>query len=276
MKSPEIYIHVGMGRAGSTFLQYQVFPKIKGVKYIQRTRFRKAKKIISKGKHMKYLVSGELDNRLIENYLNDFASSHNYARPILVIRHHDEWIASQYRRYLKNGNHLRFNEFFDVENDEGYWKLEQLYYFPIIKLLEKYFKPSPLILFYDDLRSDPVGFIRKIVAFISGDINMNRINLDRRHVSYSKKQLGAIYLASGRFNLKKKRPFNKKWQNVLFNLGTNMLRYAILYTAMILPAGWFRVNGIFPTDEQLEAIRKLYKDDWEQCRAFIQKISSEE
>lgn len=268
MSQPEIYIHVGMGKAGSTFLQYQVFPKIRGIKYIQRTRFGKALKIIGRGKSEKYLLSGELDYRLIEYYLKDFSESYKDSRPIIVIRRHDEWIASQYRRYVKNGNHWKFSEFFNLTNDDGYWKKEQLYYFPIIKLLEEYFEPTPLILFYDDLRKDPVSFIQKIVSYTGGKINMNRINLSPRHVSYNEKQLRVIYLLSGRINLKKWRPFSKKWQNVMVNLGTNALRYSILYLALILPEVWLRKVHIFPTDEQLAAIREFYNDDWEKCKSY--------
>ncbi|MCK4344067.1 MAG: hypothetical protein KAX05_02190 [Bacteroidales bacterium] len=57
IKNTEIFKHDGMGKAASTFLQYNVFPKLKDICYIQRTRYRRAKKIISKGKHKKYLVS---------------------------------------------------------------------------------------------------------------------------------------------------------------------------------------------------------------------------
>ena len=145
MPKPDIYIHVGLGRAGSTFLQYRVFPRMKGLYYIQRTRFRKARKIIGRGEHAKYLVSGELDPRIMENYLKDFSNPLSYARPIMVVRRHDEWIASQYRRYLKNSNHWTFKEFFDLDEDQGYWKKYQLYYYPLIELLEKYFEHKPLM-----------------------------------------------------------------------------------------------------------------------------------
>ena len=268
MKQPEIYIHVGMGRVGSTFLQYQVFPKIRGLHYIQRTRFRQAKKIIGKGKSDKYLVSGELDNRYIEKYIKVFADPYNFARPILIIRRHDEWIASQYRRYLKNGNHWRFTDFFDLEDDKGYWKQESLNYYPNILLLEKYFQHKPMVLLYDDLRKDSKAFIHQIVEYMDAEIQMDQLNLSRRHASYNEMELRAVYRASERINLRKKRPFNKKWKNVLLNLWTNLLRYAIIYGSHVLPGKFSTKEQIFPTEHQLGAIREHYNEDWEKCVAY--------
>jgi hypothetical protein len=270
MQRPEIFIHVGMGRAGSTFLQYRVFPKIKGLNYIQRTRFRKAGKIIAEGKHNRYLVSGELDPRLIENYLKDFCDPYSYAKPILVIRRHDEWIASQYRRYLKNGNHWTFREFFDLEKDRGYWKQESLYYFPIIELLNKYFDNKPLVLLYDDLRKDPELFIRSILEYLDADIDMAQVDMSPKHASYREKQLRAVYSISGWINLRKKRPFKSKWKNVLLNLGINIIRYSVLYISSILPGRLIPGAEIFPNREQLAAIREAYDDDWQRCTEYAQ------
>ena len=260
-----------MGRAGSTFLQYQVFPKIRGLTYIQRTRFRRAKKIIARGRSNKYLVSGELDNRLIERYLKAFTDPHRDARPILVIRRHDEWIASQYRRYLKNGHHWTFSDFFDIAQDQGYWKQESLLYYPIIELLETYFDHKPLVLLYDDLRKAPEGFIRKIVDYMDADLDMDRVNFSPRHASYNKKQLMAIYNASSKTNLLKRRPFKKKWQNVPLNLWTNLKRYAILYGYPILPVKSSGAEHIFPSDKQMKMIRETYAEDWQRCLAKADK-----
>lgn len=257
-----------MGKTGTTFLQYQVFPKIRGVRYFHRSSYKRTKRIIAKGKSDKYLVSGELDNRLIEDYLKDFSDPYNYARPILVIRRHDEWITSQYKRYLKNGNHWCFIDFFDLEKDKGYWKQENLYYYPIILLLEKYFLHKPMVLLYDDLRKDPRAFILRLVESMGVRIRMDKLNLSPRHKSYSEKQLMAVYRATERINLQKRRPFHKKWKNVVINLFTNAKRYVILYGALVFPGKIFTKEQVFPTEEQLRAIREHYNEDWEECLAY--------
>ncbi len=275
MHKPEIYIHAGMGRAGSTFLQYRVFPRLKCIRYIPRNRFEKAQRIVARGKSGRYLVSGEFDPRFIDKYLAEFSELFPHARPILVIRRHDEWIASQYRRYLKNGNHWTFREFFDMEKDGGYWKQENLYYFPLIKLLEKYFTHKPLILLYDDLRKDPGAFVQSLACYMKAGIDLNRVDLSPKHASYNEKQLRTVYSLSGRINLRKKRPFRAKWKNVIANLGVNTLRYMILYAALLLPRKVFSTAPVFPSREQLDKIRNAYEQDWQKCLEYAGKTKGD-
>jgi len=268
MKQPEIYIHVGLGRTGSTFLQHRVFPKIEGVYYRRNVKFKKAKKVIPEGKAEKYLISGELDNRIMESYLKPFSDPYSYAKPILVLRRHDEWIASQHRRYIKNGYRWRFGEFFDLEDERVYWTEKELYYFPVIQLLEKYFQQKPLVLLYDDLRKDPKAFISRIVDYMGAEIDLDTVDFSAKHPSYREKQLRAIYSAAGVINLKKHKPYSKKWKNVILNLWVNAVRYAILYLSILLPRSFLTKEEIFPTQEQLRAIREHYHEDWEQCAAY--------
>ena len=42
--------------------------------------------------------------------------------PIIVFRQHDQYLASQYRRFIKNGFKGEVESFFDVENDVGFFK----------------------------------------------------------------------------------------------------------------------------------------------------------
>lgn len=265
MNKPEVYIHAGLGRAGSTFLQYRVFPKFKGLYYIQRTRFRKAGRIIAKGRHDKYFISAELDIRLIEDYLKKYCIEYSHAKPIFVIRRHDGWIASQYRRLLKSGNHWEFTEFFDLENDKGYWKKDSLLYYPVIELLEKYFEHKPRILLYDDLRKDPEAFVQSIADYANAGIDLEKINFSPKHASYKEKQLRTVYTLSGHINLRKKHPFSARWKNIIRNLGVNIIRYSVLYLTWIIPGSLLTRKQLFPDKTQLAAIREAYEEDWQKC-----------
>ena len=115
---PEIYFHVGMGKTGSKYIQYRVFPKFKGIRYIQRTSYNRAKKIIQKEDALKYLVSNEFDQQL-EEEVKYWASTFPDTHPIIVFRRQDSWIASQYRRFIKNSYTFSFSEFIDLKNDQG-------------------------------------------------------------------------------------------------------------------------------------------------------------
>ncbi len=269
---PVIYFHVGMGKTASTFLQYNVFPEFRDIHYIQRTKYRKSIKIISAGKDKKYLVSGELDNRLFENYIKEFSSFFPGTRTIIILRRHDSWIASQYRRYLKNGYAWSFHDFFDMENDRGYWKQKNLYFFPLIKLLEQYFSFKPFVLFYDDLRSNPQEFIRKIASYMDAGYDIKKINLSHRHSSYNEKQLKAILHLSKRIDIRRKRTGTNKTIRVIKGLIPNMIRYSTLYLALLLPDSLFGTEVLTPP-ESLEEIKKHYADDWEQCVKYAMKYN---
>ncbi len=265
--NPEIYFHVGLGKAASTFLQYSVFPKFKGVCYIQRIRYKRAPEIISAGKHKKYLVSGELDNRLFGNYIREFSAKFPGTRTMIILRRHDSWIASQYRRYLKNGFALSFNEFFDLKDDRGFWKQKDLYFLPLILLLDQYFKFKPLVLFYEDLQENPAGFISNIGDFIGANYNITDINLTYRHSSYNDKQLKAIMAVSKRIDIRRKRTIKNKTVRVFIGLIPNLIRYSVLYTARLLPDRLFPDNTLVPP-AILSEIRQKYTTDWEQCLSY--------
>jgi len=124
----EIYFHVGLGKTGTTFLQYNVFNKLKGVYYIQRTKYKKAIKIIGQGAAEKYFISREFDQQ-IEVEVMQFAKHYPNTTAIIVFRRHDGWIASQYRRFVKNGYICSFEEFLDLEHDSGIFKIKDLTYY---------------------------------------------------------------------------------------------------------------------------------------------------
>ena len=40
-KNNEVFIHIGLGRSGSDFLQKKIFPNLKGIKYVDRYNSKK-------------------------------------------------------------------------------------------------------------------------------------------------------------------------------------------------------------------------------------------
>ncbi len=268
MKNPEIFIHTGMGRTGSTFLQYKVFPKFEGICYTQRTKFRRAVQIIQKGRHKKYLISGEMEYKKLERHMREFSSYFPNARPIIILRRHDEWIASQYRRFVKSGHAFKFNEFFNVKNDNAYWEKEWLRYMGNIEILENYFTHKPMVFFYDDLRNDPAKFITQLAEVMSVKVDISDINLSPKHASYNEKQLRAVYTVSKRIKLVKHKPSSSKTINVLINLLKNSIRYTTLYTAPIIPDSWLSSDVFLPDSEELTAIKNYFTEDWDACRQY--------
>jgi len=262
----QVYFHVGLGKTGTTYLQYELFPKLKGIHYIQRTRYQRALDIISRTAHARYLVSREFDQQLPEEVAR-FSSHYPDARVIIVLRRHDGWIASQYRRFAKNGIHIDFTTFFDIDNDQGLWKQADLNFMAKLRIIEDHFRHKPLVLFQEDLKNDPLAFFDKIAAYTGTHYDRSAISLDAVHTSYSDKQLKVVrklskYLfpTSEKYSRKTLRGW-LQWRRI------QLTSYAIMYPALLLPDAWFDDVELIPKT-QLEKIRNHFADDWAQCRAY--------
>ncbi len=269
VQTPEVYFHVGMGRAASTYLQYDVFPFFKNVKYIQRTRYKQFKKIVSKGDSDKYFVSREFDQQF-EEEVDKFSKNFPNAHPIVVFRRQDGWIASQYRRFVKNGNHLTFKEFIDLENDKGLFSQADLSYFPKIQYLESHFTNKPLVVFYEEMINAPFTFIDRIANFMNANYNRDDINLDKRHSSYNKNQIRAIYWVGNYFNIRKRRVFKNSFLHFLWRIYLGAIRYSILYIAKILPDSMFDQGPLIEPLE-LNEVKEFFTEDWNKCLSYAEE-----
>jgi len=268
-REKQIFFHVGLAKTATTWLQHKVFPNFRGIYYVKNTRYHRYAEIIDRSDHLKYLVSREFDRQL-EREVSRFAARYPHARTMIVLRRHDSWIASQYRRRVKNGFGLPFEAFLDLERDKGYWKQSDLYFFPKLRILEKYFSEKPLVLFYEDLKSDAVAFVDKMARFCSADYDRNQISLSPFHTSYADKQLRVLRSVS-RYLFSPVQQFSgpRVWRWVQ-KRSRSLLVYSILYPAVLLPDAWLPKDDLIPK-EQLEKIRQRYADDWQQCREYAER-----
>ena len=268
--SNQIYFHVGMSKTGSTFLQQRVFPFFKKVEYIPTNQFKKYPQLAQTSSSKKLLLSREFDSQM-EREVKKWSAQFPDTQPILVLRSPDGWVASQYRRYTKNGYGLTFTEFIDIENDSGYWRRDDLFFSKKIELLERYFTQPPLVLLYDDLRKDAKGFIQKIASYTSAEIDMEAINFDKFHQSYNEKQL-KIMLKAGQFlSIKNVKPFRQSLLNTIYRYGIIYpQRYGVLYGAKLVPNNWVNKTPLIPTDT-LQSIKEYYANDWQKCLDYVQK-----
>ena len=265
----EIFFHVGLGKTATTYLQYKLFPKLKGVYYIQRTRYLKAHEIISRTSHKKYLVSREFDQQL-QTEIEKFARHYPDTKAIVVFRRHDGWIASQYRRFAKNGIQIPFQEFFDIEHNQGQWKQDDLNYLNKIRIIENTFGQKPLVLFHDELKKDPYAFFDKIANFIGASYNRDDISLEAVHKSYEEKQLKAVRKVSKIFFPAHPKEYHNAFMRRLQWRKQQLTSYAIMGAALLIPESWLGDEELIPSD-QLEKIREFYADDWAQVQAYAQE-----
>jgi len=264
----KIFFHVGLAKTGTTYLQHKFFPKLKGIRYIQRTKYRDFKyvQIIEKTDYDRYLISNEFDRQL-KKEVNNIASVYPYAKIIMVLRRHDYWIASQYKRRIKNGYSFYFKEFIDLEKDQGFWKQKDLYFYPMIKMIENKFKSRPLVLFYRDLRNDPYLFLEKIAKFLGATFDKESVDLSPKHRSFNEKQLKIIRKFS-RFLFSQNFEYSDKyWVSKIQRLFRMIPRYFILFASQLAPDFLVEESPLIP-EKELEKARKHYEDDWNRCLEY--------
>lgn len=265
----DIIFHVGLEKTATTYLQQSVFPNFKDILYVSKNNFSKVDEIIQENKNKKILISHEFGRRDFQNKIQAFAEKYPQTRPIIVLRRHDLWIASYYKFLVKRGLKDNFRDFFDIENDKGNWKREELFYFPEIQFLEKTFENKPLVLFHHDLKDNPALFIKQIADY-SGVNDMYPVSIKPRHKSYNEKEL-----------------IIRRWvtQNTIFrefyNVGhikryrmkrlyNRIIRYPTLYIAKMIPGAWVKTHRLIP-EQDLHQIRDYYKADWDRCLNYARE-----
>ncbi|MGM0565711.1 MAG: sulfotransferase domain-containing protein [Bacteroidota bacterium] len=269
---PEIYWHIGLGRTATTFTQTRIFPKLKGVYFIPKKKFHDADEIIHNTPHQKILLTHE-NSRNLTPRLKKFAGKYPDARIIVVFRRQDTWIASHYRRMVKNGYPEDFNKFYDFENDQGHWKKNDLYYMPLIESINQYFKHKPLLLFHNDLKSQPDKFLGQIMNFLNID-DHDPIDYSPTHISYNDNELKVRRWVERNTFLRENQNFRGRRIKKLIQFRNKTLRYAILYTAKAIPEKWINKDPLIPPDE-LKRIKEFYADDWQRTIEYARKNNEE-
>ena len=266
----EIFFHVGLARAASTYLQRKVFPQFKGVHYVPPNQYRRYQQIIADTNATKYLVSREFDQRLACQ-ARQFAHRFPEAHIILVLRRSDSWIASRYRQFVKNGNALSFQEFFDIEHDTGLWKRRDASMWTKIEIIETYFYHKPLVLFQEDLATAPYDVFDTMARFMGCEYDKARVSLTPFHTSYSDKQLHVMLRVSQYcFALDPTYDAYARWVQWLQRRARLLACYLILYPAGLVPAAWVSCTPLI-APQTLAQIQDFFAEDWQRCQEYALK-----
>ncbi len=263
---PEIFFHVGLGKVASTYLQQRFFPKLKGIQYIPTNRYRRCKELILKSGASSILVSREFDRQLARE-VKWFTDDIPGPSVIIILRRHGAWIASQYRRYVKNGWYWDFEKFLDLENDNGYWKQEDLLFYPKLEVIEELTGKKPLVLFHEDLKQQPESFLSRIAGFCGAQFVFEEISLDPVHTSYSEKQLLVLRQFCRTFRRGVPRSYHNKLLHWLLFRPWWAFFHLIMYVALIFPKPWVPA-GPLVTAENLRSVDQAFDQDWQKVMDY--------
>ena len=251
-----IFFHVGLGKTGTTFLQDRFFPSLKGIDYLPRNKFYKAKDYIRNSQSPSILVSREFDQQL-ESEARKFADVFPDAKPIIVLRRPDSYIASQYRRAVKNGFTGEFTDFFNLQSDNGIFKMKDLEFDKQLQQLSAIFSNPAIVLFYEDMKSDLGDFLHQWLQILSASSDINRLNQRRKHASYTEAQLLFLQGFSNRIDLRKRPRKSMDPLAFIARIIRAVFRYSILYVGRFYTPSRQLIN---PSD--LDAVERHYRAMW--------------
>ncbi|GJL83724.1 MAG: hypothetical protein DHS20C01_33580 [marine bacterium B5-7] len=268
-REPLVFYHAGLGKVASTYLQKSVFPALENIHYIPRNRFRQHSRIIKAGEHDRYLISREC-GKYLDRRLKEIHSQYPNAHILLFFRRHDQWIASHYRRYVKNGGHRPLDAYVDIDGDRGVWKRDQLCYMDMIARVEALFQKPPFVMTYDRLRADPDDFFLKLANHLGARLNKERLRTAPVHQSYSEPRLIRLRRINERLGLTDPEynpggsPETGAKRHTMHRLRRRMLLYRSYL--LLIAAGFYKTRNDHADEltpgSAVESVREYYADDW--------------
>jgi hypothetical protein len=188
MNQSKFYIHIGLHKTGTTFLQENIFPKLKNIQYINHENFIKSLSTFDNHQANYFMsfegLSGKLwdrdhntlsfnkEHRFIESFektVNNLKTFFPEAVIIVFFRKHGEFLISIYKQYIKRGGTLSLNEFY---KEKGIMQPEDLNYNYRIKLLKKLFNEVH-VFDYNDFKKDSVATINHMCGIMNCDWNQS-------------------------------------------------------------------------------------------------------
>lgn len=193
-----IYIHVGYGRTGTTWLQNQVFPSVSGIQYLGKTEESYPDWMLNWNYLDRLLLASEIDT--IQNNLNVAREKSNVlisseaftqtggvvdqidrikavtsdSKIILVIRDPADLVVSRYRYLIEAGffsdsidHYLDYTSRpFDLVRRKRLYLYDFVYPLVIEKLIQEFGSQNTLVIKYECLVKEPQKFVGTILRYL--------------------------------------------------------------------------------------------------------------
>lgn len=172
MSSLRLYLHVGLPKTGTTFLQSEVFPRMQGVKVLRAFHpFRTLGRI---DVPERLILSDEslYGSPIRSNWREQRRRATRVLRdvfgdvPVLIgFRRHPEFVLSLYKQYLQLGGVRAIGEYFSSTDPAAILKPDDLGFEEILAELHASFS-RVFVYTQEELNDDFEGFLRSLCSFL--------------------------------------------------------------------------------------------------------------
>ena len=168
----DFFVHIGLPKTGTTFLQKAVFPEVSNVTYIRRKD--NLRTLVRSPPRGKILISDEAfsGNPLNGCWTNEFAQNvqmmqvvFNAPAVIIGFRRHGSLLISLYKQYLQEGGTGTINDLFDPFTNTGVIKTHELHFRRRLEYLDRHFTRI-FVYTQEELYTNLGGFLSDLATFM--------------------------------------------------------------------------------------------------------------
>lgn len=188
-----LYLHVGLHKTGTTYLQSEVFPRWKGLKYLRSLSVESFLKTdpdeicLASREGFSAGVVAHRHEKLA--FLKRLSTMFPDAGVLISFRDHGSYLNAIYSQYLRYGGTLPFGAFFDLEGDSGYIKRDDLVFRAYVDGITEYWGRSPFVFLLSELQQDRKRLFDEMGMFLGVQPpELERLSSGRRNVSLGRVQ----------------------------------------------------------------------------------------
>ncbi|KAB1063528.1 sulfotransferase domain-containing protein [Salibacter halophilus] len=184
--SNQVYIHIGLMKTGTTYLQQTIFPSLNLI-YLRDFRDFKQdfndKSVLYSNEGLGGSVYHPRDKRgmyySFKQALSNIQKLIPNAKIIVCFREPSSFLLSSYKQYLHEGGTLKFEDFFNLKGT-ALVNPDDLIFSNYVKHLKKSFSIEELFIYdYDSFKNDREYVLKDLFSFL-GLENNSIINRDKR------------------------------------------------------------------------------------------------
>jgi hypothetical protein len=164
-----LFLHVGLHKTGTTYLQSEVFPRWSGVRYLRNLTIETFLRIpansvclASREGFSGGVIAPQSEKLMFLKQLNHMFPD---ARILISFRQHGSYVNAIYSQYLRYGGTATLAEFFDLDGNSGIVKREDLLFRVYVEKIQEYWGTLPFVFLLSELKEDKSRLLADLGAY---------------------------------------------------------------------------------------------------------------